>query len=128
MRISSATAAALTAILVSLSAPTTQAQTPGLDAVVESGTQTEPSDGLLIDRIDAERLRQIRNERTRQLILAAGLIAAGSVVGVSKNEWPVDEGVVGIGIGFLGLSLFIDALSWRDLEVRTTTNGVALEW
>ena len=64
---------------------------------------------------------------TRQFILAGGLIAAGGLVGGSKNEWPVDESVVRIGIGFLGLSLFIDPLSWRDPEVRTT-NGMALEW
>ncbi|MCY4634712.1 MAG: hypothetical protein OXG04_09455 [Acidobacteria bacterium] len=126
MRIS--VAAGFVAILVSLSASTAQAQAPAPAGTVESGAQTEPDRPLLIHRIDAERLRQIRNERTREFILAGGLIAAGGLIGVSKTEWPVDERVIGIALGFVGLSLFIDALSWRDLEVKTTTNGVTLEW
>ena len=82
----------------------------------------------MIDRIDPERLRQIGNERTRQFILGAGMMAAGGVVGFTKNEWTVDEGVVGIAIAALGLSLFFEPLTWRDLEVSTSSNGLTLEW
>ena len=118
----------LAALLVPLSALTAQAQAPAPAAAEESGALMQTDGGLLIDRIDPERLRQIRNERTRQFILGAGLMAAGGLVGFSKNEWPVDEGVVGIAIAALGLSLFIEPLTWRDLEVSTTTNGLSLEW
>ena len=118
----------LAALLVPLSALTAQAQAPAPTAAEESGALMQTDGGLLIDRIDPERLRQIRSERTRQFILGAGLMAAGGLVGFSKNEWPVDEGVVGIALGALGLALFIEPVTWRDLEVRTTTNGLSLAW
>ena len=116
----------LAVILVCLSASQAAAQAPAVSQ--EAGGQIEASGGLLIDRIDPERLRQIRNERTRQFILGAGLMAAGGVVGFSKNEWEVDEGVFGYALAALGLSLFIEPVTWRDLEVRTTTNGLTLAW
>ncbi len=116
----------LVAALVSLSASQAAAQAPA--ASQETGGQIGSSGGLLIDRIDPERLRQIRNERTRQFILGAGMMAAGGVVGFTKNEWTIDEGVIGIAIAALGVSLFVEPLTWRDLEVRTTSNGLALEW
>ncbi len=119
-------AVCLGAILVSLSAAPVAAQAPA--ASQDSGGQIGSSEGLLIDRIDPERLRQIGNERTRQFILGAGMMAAGGVVGFTKNEWPVDEGVVGIAIAALGLSLFFEPLTWRDLEVNTSSNGLTLEW
>ena len=56
------------------------------------------------------------------------MMAVGGLVGFSKNEWPVDEGVVGIAVAALGLSLFIEPVTWRDLEVSTTTNGFSLAW
>lgn len=118
----------LVAILVSLSAAQAAAQAPAPAASQDAGGQIGASGGLLIDRIDPERLRQIRNERTRQFILGAGMMAAGGVVGFTKNEWVVDEGIIGIAIATLGLSLFVEPLTWRDLEVRTTTNGLALQW
>ena len=123
-------AAGFAAILFSLSPSTAQAQAPApAPAVaVESGALMQTDGGLLIDRIDPERLRQIRSERTRQYILGAGMMAAGGLVGFSKNEWPVDEGVVGIAVAALGLSLFIEPVTWRDLEVSTTTNGFSLAW
>ena len=46
----------------------------------------------MIDRIDPERLRRIRTERTRQYILGLGLLAASGAVGFSKQNWVVDEG------------------------------------
>ena len=119
-------AVCLGAILVSLSAAPAAAQEPA--ASQDSGGQIGSSGGLLIDRIDPERLRQIGNERTRQFILGAGMMAAGGVVGFTKNEWTVDEGVVGIAIAALGLSLFFEPLTWRDLEVSTSSNGLTLEW
>ena len=123
-------AAGLAAILFSLSPSTAQAQAPAPVPAfaVESGALMQTDGGLLIDRIDPERLRQIRSERTRQYILGAGMMAAGGLVGFSKNEWPVDEGVVGIAVAALGLSLFIEPVTWRDLEVSTTTNGFSLAW
>ena len=123
------TATVLGAILLTLSPSIAQAQAPPPAAAAEeSGIRLQADGGLLIDRIDPERLRQIRSERTRQFILGAGLMAAGGLVGFTHNEWVVDEGVVGAAIAALGLAAFIEPLTWRNLEVRTTTNGLSLEW
>lgn len=116
----------LAAIFVWLSVSSASAQAPAV--AQQGGGQMEASGGLLIDRIDPERLRQIRSERTRQFILGAGMMAAGGVVGFSKNEWNPDEGAVGIAIAALGLSLFFEPVTWRDLEVSTSSNGLSLEW
>ena len=122
-------ATVLGAILLTLSPSSAQAQAPlPVAAAEESGVRLQADGGLLIDRIDPERLRQIRNERTRQFILGAGLMAAGGLVGFTHNEWVVDEGVVGAAIAALGLAAIIEPVTWRDLEVRTTTNGLSLEW
>ena len=127
MRIHIATA--LGTILLFLSPSIAQAQAPPpVAAAEESGVRLQADGGLLIDRIAPDRLRQIRNERTRQLILGAGLMAAGGLVGFTKNEWPVDEGVVGAAIAVIGLAAIIEPVTWRNLEVRTTTNGLSLEW
>ena len=127
MRIHIATV--LGAILLSLSPSIAQAQAPPpVAAAEESGARLQADGGLLIDRIDPERLRQIRSERTRQFILGAGLMAAGGLVGFTHNEWVVDEGVVGAAIAALGLALIIEPVTWRNLEVRTTTNGLSLAW
>ena len=116
----------LAAVLVSLSGAQVAAQAPA--GAQDEGGQIGAAGGLLIDRIDPERLRQIRNERTRQFILGAGMMAAGGLVGFTHNEWTIDEGVIGIAIAALGLAAFIEPLTWRDLEVRTSTNGLTLEW
>ncbi len=122
-------ATVLGAILLTLSPSIAQAQAPLPVAAAESsGVLLQADGGLLIDRIDPERLRQIRNERTRQFILGAGLMAAGGLVGFTHNEWVVDEGVVGAAIAALGLAAIIEPVTWRDLEVRTTTNGLSLAW
>ena len=116
----------LAAVLVSLSGAQVAAQAPA--SAQDEGGQIGAAGGLLIDRIDPERLRQIRNERTRQFILGAGMMAAGGLVGFTHNEWTIDEGVIGIAIAALGLAAFIEPLTWQDLEVRTSTNGLTLEW
>ena len=121
-------ATALVAVLLSLSPSTVQAQAPPPPAAEESGALLQEDGGLLIDRIDPERLRLIRSERTRQFLLGAGLVAAGGLVGFTHNEWVVDEGVVGIAIAALGLAAIIEPVTWRDLEVRTTTSGLSLAW
>lgn len=116
----------LAVIFVWFSGAPAAAQAPAVSQ--EEGGQMEPSGGPLIDRIDPERLRQIRSERTRQYILGAGMMAAGGVVGYSKNKWTIDEGVVGAAIAALGLSLFFEPITWGDLEVSTSSNGLSLEW
>ena len=122
-------ATVLGAILLSLAPSIAQAQAPPpVAAAEESGVRLQADGGLLIDRIAPERLRQIRNERTRQFILGAGLMAAGGLVGFTHNEWVVDEGVVGAAIAALGLAAIIEPMTWRNLEVRTTTNGLSLAW
>lgn len=116
----------LATVFVCLSAAPALAQAPA--ASLESSGQMEASGGLLSDRIDPERTRQIGNERTRQYLLGAGLMAAGGGVGFTKNDWPIEEGVIGIAIALLGVSAFIEPLTWRDLDVRTSANGLTLAW
>lgn len=116
----------LVAVLVSLSAAQVAAQAPA--GSQDTDEQIGAGGGLLIERIDPERLRQITTERTRQYILGAGLMAAGGAVGFSKQNWVIDEGAIGIAIAALGLAAFIEPLTWRDLEVRTSSNGLTLEW
>ena len=111
----------LVAVLATLSAApaAAQARPGGQDA----GDRIEADGGLLIDRIDPERLRQIRSERTRQYILGLGLLAAGGAVGFSKQNWVVEEGAIGYAIAALGVAAFIEPMTWRDLEVRLSGNG-----
>ena len=71
-----------------------------------AGDGVEADGGLLIDRIDPERLRQIRTERNRQYILGLGLLAASGAVGFSKQNWVVDEGAIGYAIVPLGVAAF----------------------
>ena len=116
----------LAAILVILSASQAGAQSPA--GAQDDGGQVGAGESLLIDRIDPERLRLIRTERNRQFMLGAGLMAAGGLVGFSKQNWTPDEGAIGIAIAALGLAAFIEPLTWRDLDVRTTTDGLTLQW
>jgi hypothetical protein len=116
----------LVAVLAMLSAAQSAAQAP--PGGQDSGDRIEADGGLLIDRIDPERLRQIRSERNRQFILGLGLMAAGGAVGFSKQNWVVDEGAIGYAIAALGVAAFIEPMTWRDLEVRVSGNGLALEW
>ena len=55
-------------------------------------------------------------------------MAAGGAVGFSKQNWVVEEGVLGIAIAALGLAAIIEPVTWRDLEVRTSANGLSLAW
>jgi hypothetical protein len=55
-------------------------------------------------------------------------MAAGGAVGFSKQNWPVEEGVLGIAIAALGIAAIIEPVTWRNLEVRTSANGLALAW
>ncbi len=80
----------LVAVLATLSAAQAAAQAP--PGPQDAGDGVEADGGLLIDRIDPERLRQIRTERNRQYILGLGLLAASGAVGFSKQNWVVDEG------------------------------------
>ncbi len=116
----------LVAVLATLSAAPAAAQAPPVGQ--DAGDRIEADGGLLIDRIDPERLRQIRSERTRQYILGLGLLAAGGAVGFSKQNWVVEEGAIGYAIAALGVAAFIEPMTWRDLEVRLSGNGLALEW
>ncbi len=116
----------LVAILVGACASQAAAQAPA--ALEESGARMQSDGGLLIDRIDPERLRLIRTERMRQYMLGAGLLAAGGLVGFSKQNWELDEGVVGYAIAVLGVAAFVEPLTWRDLEVSTSASGLSLAW
>ena len=106
----------LVAVLATLPAAQAAAHVPPGPQDASDGVEADRV--LLIDRIDPERLRQIRSERTRQYILGLGLLAAGGAAGFSKQNWVVDEGAIGYAIAALGVAAFIEPMTWRDLEVR----------
>ena len=124
MRISIVTC--VVAIFAWLAVSPAAAQSPAVSQ--EAGGQTAAAGSPLVDRIDPQRLRQIRGERTRQLVLGAGLMAAGGVVGFSRNEWTIDEGIFGVAIAAVGVAALVEPLTWRDLDVRMSGSGLALEW
>lgn len=78
-----------------------------------------------------QRNEQMRRDRRNQRLWSTALIAAGAAVGtwvgLSHNEWPIDEGYVGIAIGgtALGFGLFglLDPMEWG--EVEATPQGLA---
>ena len=68
----------------------------------------------------------MRRDARVQRLWSTALIGAGGAlgtwVGLSHNEWPIDEGWVGIGIGgtALGFGLFglLDPMEWGEIEVQ----------
>ena len=116
----------LAVVLAAFSASPVAAQSPAPEQ--ESGGQIRFSQAPAPGPIDPERLRQISSERTRQFLLGAGLIAAGGAVGFSKQNWPVEEGLIGIALAALGVAAIIEPVTWQGLEVRTSASGLALAW
>ena len=118
----------LAVVLVAFSVSPVAAQSPAAALEQDAGGQLRLAQAPAPGPIDSERLRQIRTERTRQFLLGAGLMAAGGAVGFSKQNWVIEEGVLGIAIAALGLAAIIEPVTWRDLEVRTSANGLSLAW
>ena len=118
----------LTVVLAAFSASPVAAQAPPPALEQEPGGQIRFSQSPAPGPIDPERLRQISSERTRQFLLGAGLIAAGGAVGFSKQNWPVEEGAIGIALAALGVAAIIEPVTWQGLEVRTSASGLALAW
>ena len=118
----------LAVVLVAFSVSPVAAQSPAAALEQDAGGQLRLSQAPAPGPIDPERLRQIGSERTRQFLLGAGLMAAGGAVGFSKQNWVIEEGVLGIAIAALGLAAIIEPVTWRDLEVRTSANGLSLAW
>ncbi len=120
--------AILAVVLVAFSVSPVAAQSPAAALEQGAGGQLRLSQAPAPGPIDPERLRQIGSERTRQFLLGAGLMAAGGAVGFSKQNWVIEEGVLGIAIAALGLAAIIEPVTWRELEVRTSVNGLSLAW
>ena len=118
----------LAVVLVAFSASPGVAQSPAVAPEQDAGGQMRASQAPAPGPIDPERLRQIGSERTRQILLGVGLMAAGGAVGFSKQNWPIEEGVVGIAIGVLGIAAIIEPVTWRGLEFRTSASGLSLAW
>ena len=74
----------------------------------------------------AEREERARRDRRVQRLWSTALIGAGGAVGAwvgfSHNEWPLDEGWVGVGIAgaALGFGLYglFEPVSWRGVELE----------
>ena len=115
----------LAAILFILSASPVAAQSPA--GAQDDGGQTGA--GEPVDRPDRPRASPADRKRAHPPVHPGRRNDGGREGGgFSKQNWTLDEGVVGIAIAGLGLAAFIEPMTWRDLEVRTTTNGLTLQW
>ena len=72
----------------------------------------------------SEPVQESRVDSSR-LLLGSLMFAAGGFLSASKNEWPVDEGYVGVGIATVGLGLILKSV-WPQL---TASGGnMSVEW
>ena len=68
--------------------------------------------------------------RTSRLLLGTAMFAGGGVLSASKNEWPIDEGVIGVGIAAVGLAFVFKELvpEWRGLRIRSSGANMSITW
>lgn len=66
----------------------------------------------------------------RRLLLGTAMLAGGGVLGTSKNEWVIDEGYVGVGIGVVGLVFVFKELvpEWRGLRIESSGANMSVSW
>ena len=109
-------AAMLLAVLLLPAAVAAQEMTPAREALRQAGHELPTP---------AEREERMRRDSRVQRLWSTALIGAGSavgsLVGLSHNEWALDEGWVGVGIAgtALGFGIFglLDPMEWREIEV-----------
>lgn len=58
------------------------------------------------------------------------LFAGGGVLSASDNDWPIDEGYIGVGIAAVGLGLVFKQLvpEWRGAKIRSSGTNVSVSW
>lgn len=66
----------------------------------------------------------------RRLLLGTAMFAGGGVLSASKNDWVVDEGYIGVGIGVAGLVFVLKELvpEWRGLRIESSGANMSVSW
>ncbi len=67
---------------------------------------------------------------TRRLLVGSVLFAGGGWLSASKNEWPIDEGYIGVGIAAVGLGLIFRELvpEWRGAKLDVSGANLSISW
>lgn len=67
---------------------------------------------------------------TRRLLVGSVLFAGGGWLSASKNEWPIDEGYIGVGIAAVGLGLIFRELvpEWRGAKLGVSGANLSISW
>ena len=67
---------------------------------------------------------------TTRLLLGTAMFAGGGVLSASKNEWPIDEGYIGVGIAAVGLAFVFKELvpEWRGLRIGSSGANMSITW
>lgn len=58
------------------------------------------------------------------------LFAGGGVLSASDNDWPIDEGYIGVGIAVVGLGLVFKQLvpEWRGARIQSSGPNLSIAW
>lgn len=66
----------------------------------------------------------------RWMVTGTLLFAGGGVLSASDNEWPIDEGYIGVGIAVVGLGLVFKELvpEWRGAKIRSSGPNLSVSW
>ena len=67
---------------------------------------------------------------TGHLAIGTFLFAGGGILSATKNEWPVDEGIVGVGVAAFGLGMVLKQLvpEWRSAKVSWFGANASVTW
>ena len=88
-----------------------------------------------LERSTLEKIRRVaREQRSRGIpgryVLGSLMFAGGGFLSASRNEWPIDEGYIGVAIATVGLGLVLKPLigKWRGTGVNASRTGLGVEW
>ena len=66
----------------------------------------------------------------RRILTGTLLFAGGGVLSASDNDWPIDEGYIGVGIAVVGLGLVFKQLvpEWRGARIQSSGPNLSIAW
>ncbi len=66
----------------------------------------------------------------RRIVTGTLLFAGGGVLSASDNDWPIDEGYIGVGIAIVGLGLVFKQLvpEWRGARIQSSGPNLSIAW
>ena len=88
-----------------------------------------------LEQSTVEKIRRAaREQRSKggpgRYVLGSVMFAGGGFLSVSRNEWPIDEGYIGVAIATVGLGMMLKPLigRWRGTGVNASRTGLGVEW